>query len=632
MCIRDRFAIDTETTGLDYFKDIIVGISVSLPSIDKHYYIPVNHTEGRQLPADYVFNALKPILENPMYRKILFNAKYDAHMFIRHGIYMTNIYFDGFVAMKLLNENEESYALKNLATKYGKHFGFEDKSATYEELFGKGGFQDAQFETADGKRGIAVYYACKDTHLTYRFYKDFVMKHFERLPKLKSLYFDIERPITDICIDMEQNGFLIDMSFAEKYGRKLSHQITRLEKVLTGVFGDININSPAQLSVVLYDTLGLQDVSKKRSTDAKTLKKLAKHHKGVKLLLKYRDLMKLFGTYIHPMPNMIEKDGRLHGQFKQVSTATGRFASSNPNLQNLPALARKMIVSPNGYVIIGSDFSQIEPRILAHFTGDESMIDAYVTGRDLYVEMAMKVFGFEMKYCLDKAKSPDGTFEPRRAVKSVLLGIMYGMGSKTLAGNLGMTEAQAKQIIDDFYAAFPKVKTWMDEKIRFAEENEYIETMFGRKRRFVGFKVIAKRWHKISKQVHDMLGYEPDFIWAEELPYDVKREYWDLSRAYGDTVRKVVNTVIQGSAADVMKLAMIAVNKILKLKGWKMLATIHDEILMEVPETITLEEVQEIENAMLNVVQLKTPMKVDTEFMTRWSEGVGKDKWFKKAS
>ena len=275
---------------------------------------------------------------------------------------------------------------------------------------------------------------------------------------------------------------------------------------------------------------------------------------------------------------------------------------------------------------------QIEPRILAHFTGDESMIDAYVTGRDLYVEMAMKVFGFEMKYCLDKAKSPDGTFEPRKAVKSVLLGILYGMGSKTLAGNLGMTEAQAKQIIDDFYAAFPKVKMWMDEKIRFAEENEYIETMFGRKRRFVGFRVIAKRWHKISKQVHDMLGYEPDFIWAEELPYDLKREYWDLSRAYGDTVRKVVNTIIQGSAADVMKLAMIAVNKILKRKGWKMLATIHDEILMEVPATITQEEVEEIEHAMLNVVQLKTPMTVDTEFMTRWSEGVGKDKWFSEAS
>jgi DNA polymerase I len=278
---------------------------------------------------------------------------------------------------------------------------------------------------------------------------------------------------------------------------------------------------------------------------------------------------------------------------------------------------------------------QIEPRVLAHFTEDESLIGAYVNGRDLYVEMAMKVFGFEEKYCLDKAKSPDGTFEPRKAVKSVLLGIMYGMGSKTLSQNLGMQEEQAKQIIADFFKAYPKVEKWIEERIAFAEENQYIETMFGRKRRFPGFKAVAKRYHAVAKKVMDLLGELPDFIWNEKykyaVPYDIKREYWDMGKEYAIVKRRVINTIIQGSAADIMKLAMIEVAKLSRKKGWKMLATIHDEILLEVPATISEAEVNEIEKAMLGVVNLKTPMKVDVAFMYRWGEETSKDKWFKAA-
>jgi DNA polymerase I len=277
---------------------------------------------------------------------------------------------------------------------------------------------------------------------------------------------------------------------------------------------------------------------------------------------------------------------------------------------------------------------QIEPRVLAHFTGDESMINAYVTGRDLYIEMAMKVFKLERKYCEDKAYSPDGKFQPRKAIKSVLLGILYGMGSKTLSQNIGVSKEEAERIINDFFDAFPKIKLWMDDRIKFAEENEYIETMFGRKRRFVGFKIVAKRYHEVKKKVIDILGFLPDFIWDEEykevIPYDIKREFWDMSKAYGIVVRRVVNTIIQGSSADIMKLAMIETAKICRIKGWKVIGTIHDEILFEVPANITVEEVEMIEKAMLGVVTLKTPFKVDSDIFLRWSEGISKKEWFSK--
>src|SRR5699024_9353731 len=210
-------------------------------------------------------------------------------------------------------------------------------------------------------------YACKDTHLTYEFYKKFVSVHFDRLPKIKQLYYGIEKPILEVCVDMEQNGFLLDLDFSNDYAGELEKEIAELKEQLVKHFGDININSNQQLQRVLYDELGLPDVSKKRKVDAKTLKKLAKKNEGVQILLKYRDLNKLLTTYIEPLPMKVATDThRLHGTFNQADTATGRFASKNPNLQNLPYKARKMIVAPEGKVIIGMDFSAIEPRVLSH--------------------------------------------------------------------------------------------------------------------------------------------------------------------------------------------------------------------------------------------------------------------------
>ncbi|MDF2010247.1 DNA polymerase [Priestia megaterium] len=630
-----EIAVDTETTGLHYFEtyqhegSVIVGISISLPIADYHVYIPFGHTsKGKQLPMQYVLDGLKPVLEDEQILKIMFNAKFDIHMFIRHGIRVGGFHFDGFVGMKLLNEQEEAYSLKGLSTKYGRFFGFEDKSQSYEELFGKGGYEGAEFER-DGKPWIGTYYPCKDTHLTYRFYKDFVSKHFDRLPRIKRLYYEIEKPILEVCVDMEQNGFLLDTTFAKEYANDLELEIAVVKKELEGYFGDININSNVQLGKVLYEDMNLPDVSGKRKVDAKTLKKLAKHHKGVKVLLKYRDLNKLLTTYITPLPLKVSKeDHRLHGTFNQVDTATGRFASKEPNLQNLPYNARKIIIAPEGKVIIGIDYSQIEPRVLAHISGDEDLRDAYRSGKDLYVEMSMKVFKLERKYCVDGAYSPDGSFQPRKRIKSIFLGIMYGMGSFTLSESIQDSVEVAEQLIQDFYDSYPAVKKFVEDTHALAEEQQFVETMFGRKRRFPNHKPVAVRYKKVEAKIKKMLGYVPTNIWDSPLPYKTKKAFWDVAKEYHDVNRRSVNTRIQGTAADIMKMAMVAVSKVCKQHGYKILATVHDEILFEVPEDITEEAVKELEDAMIGVVQLDVPIKCDTDFMYRWGEIVSKKDWF----
>lgn len=625
MSQEEEVAVDTETTGLDYFVDEIVGISFTLPKADYHCYIPVAHNapKVKQLDRKYVLESLRELLESDELKKIYFNAKYDIHMFRRHGVKMGGFHFDGLIAMKLLNENEPSYALKNLATKYGRFFGFVDKSATYEDLFGKGGFENTPI-------GIGSIYACKDTHLTYQFYKEFLMVHLERLPEVKELYFSIERPITEVCVEMEQNGFKIDMEFAEQYRQELQAQLDEMGEEIDKRFGGININSPAQLQKKLYDEWGLPDVSKKGSTDAKTLKKLSQYNDSVKLVLEYRDIKKLLSTYVEALPQKVKGDGRLHGQFNQADTVTGRFASKEPNLQNLPARARKLVVAPEGYIIVGVDFSQIEPRLLSHLSGDDTMINAYVTGRDLYVEMASKVFKLDEKYCLDGQYDPTGTFQPRKVIKAILLGIMYGMGSKTLSENIGITEEYAQQIIEDFYITYPKVKAYIDERHEHAEKYEHVSTMYGRKRRFPEHGLIAKQYKALMKKAQRKIGRKPkDFIWEEKgLSYKEKASIWEVGKKYHVVNRQSVNATIQGSAADVMKIAMILLYEYCLKMGFKIVATVHDEVLIEIPRDTPREIIEEIATIMRTCIEVSVPMKVDPEVMERWGEGMDLDTWY----
>lgn len=570
-------AVDTETTGVDVYEDVIVGVSLTLPRIDAHVYIPVAHkTEEPQLPRTFVLEMLRDILEDENIKKVLHNATFDAHMFHRHGVELRGIAWDTMSAMHMLNENEESYALKNLATKY-----LEEPSDTFETLFGKTRFDEIPLD-------IALAYAAKDTDITWRLYR-FQREHFERLPKLLEYYEKVEVPLIEVVIEMERTGFILDEEYARKMGERLSKEIAEIEAELKRQLGDINFNSPAQLSEALYGRLKLHRKlplrdQKKPSTDAKTLKLLKNEHPAVALLLEYRDKVKLYSTYVEALPKQVKKDGRIHGQFLPAATVTGRFASRNPNLQNQPGEARKLFVAPEGMLILGADFSQQEPRLLAHFTQEPVLLEAYRTGKDLYTAAASETFGLPPEQCGDGSKY-------RKMMKMGILAVMYGTGPKTLAGQLGISVDEAESFIRQFFEKHPRVAAWIEENKRFCKRHGYIEMING--------------WRK------------------RRLPTIWSRDEWEVYRAE----RQTTNARIQGSAAIQTKIVMNRLHKWVKEKRaqgrlFYILATIHDEILLYVPADITPDEVLEIEDIMVNTFKLSVPSKTDIEIMSRWGEGI----------
>lgn len=616
-------AVDTETTGIEVFgKDVVVGTSLTLPKADYHCYIPVRHElEDEQLQPEVVFGALKKFMEKPELKKVMHNSKFDIHMLRKEGIEVQGLHCDTMVAMHLLNENEPSFALKNLATKYGRYFGFEDKSMTYEELFGKGGFERTPLD-------IGTVYACKDTHLTYKFYT-WIMQQFDRIPQLKELYFNTELPITEVCISMEKEGFLIDLEFAEKYKIELTEEIEKLLSKVKEGFGEINMNSNQQLSDVIYNQWGVPDEFKGK-VDAPTLKAIVKKYSKeigavnyINDLLKYRELNKLLTTYIEPLPQKISADGRLHGSFNQSATVTGRFASNNPNLQNLPYPARQMFVAPKGKIIIGSDYSQIEPRFLSHISQDKDFMGAYIEGRDLYSEIASKTFKKPIEEC------GDGSIWRKKA-KVVLLGCMYGISAMSLAEQFNLSVEEAEQIYADFYNSYPTMKAWFEATNEHANEFGFVQTAWGRKRRFLGHKEVAKKYKILHARIQKITGKEKFNIWKEaKVPRQLKQDYWAVAKEFGRVQRQSVNAIIQGSSADIMKIAMIKLQEHLKGKGkeWKMIGTIHDEVLIEIPATATPEEVLEIAEVQRTAVNLTVPMKVDVEVSARWGCGVSFTEW-----
>jgi len=623
-------ALDTETTGVEWI-DRTVGISLSFDSADVHVYIPYGHiTHIEQLHRTHVIRMLKPFLDVKPTKLVLHNAKFDAHMLLKDGINIReNIYFDTMIAMAVLNENEESYALKNLANVYGRFFGYHDESLTFGELFGK---NPQEFIEADII--LAMIYASKDTHLTLLFYK-WMMTMMEKQPELHNVYFGIEQKNTWVALEMESNGFAIDFDFAETYKEELQHQVTQLEDKIKDLWGDVNVNSPKQLSELFYDKLGYEDISGSQKVDAKTLKKLAKKHPEVNTLLSYRDINKLLSTYVIPLPEQVRPDTkRLHGQFNQSGTVTGRWSSNKPNLQNLPPRARKLIKAPEGKLLIGIDYSQIEPRTLASMSGDKGLRHPYQTGIDLYASLASKIFNLPYEACLEadgetykKAGLPK---HPRKMMKVGLLAVMYGISEPSLAESLGISLAEAYKFMEDFYTSYPVMTEWMKQQVAFTDEHGFVRTLHGRKRRFIGHQQVAREYHAVNKKIRNILGRDVEgSIWQEELPYNLKKAYWNVKRDYARVERMSVNAVIQGSASEILKKAMIAVYEWCKGKeGWRLLATIHDELLFEIPETATPEEIEELQALMIETTTLDdVPIKCDIEVMTVWGEGIPFQTW-----
>ena len=576
-----EIVFDVETTGTDIWSDYIVGHVITAVKADIHAYIPVKHeTAEKQLNHEYVIEKLRPIYEDESIGKIAHNAKFDIHMLANEGVELRGLTWDTQIAMHILNENERfqggTYQLKDLVTKYLKI-----PSDTYETLFGKKGFH----EVDDLK--VATAYAAKDGDVTLKL-RNFQRHHLEKIGLL-DYYKVVENPIINVSIEMENAGFILDQERAATLSKELNDELTEIERQLKEHFGDINFNSPTQLAEKFYGDLGLQRFlpkGAKLSTDVKTLEIIAPQHEGIALLLKYREKSKLLGTYIDALPKQIKRDGRIHGNFNQMGTVTGRFSSNDPNLQNQPYFARQLFIAPPGHVILSGDFSQQEPRWLAHYTGEEILVNAYREGKDLYSTAASELFDKPINEC------GDGSIY-RDMMKTGILAVMYGTGPKTLAGQLDISEKEARDFIQQFYAKYPKVKAWIDSNEAFAKKYGYVKMFMGRKRR---------------------------------LPEARSRDKYEQFRA----MRQATNAIIQGSAAIQTKLTMIELQKLCRRKGWTMAFTVHDEVGVYAPETITREDIQEFEDVMLNTVKLRVPNKTDIEISYRWGEGVSVDEWFAK--
>ena len=612
-------AVDTETTGVTH-DDVIVGYSVTCPMADMHFYVPFRHQTGEQMIDEYdAMTAIKPFLEDSKILKVLHNVKFDHEKFLfdKYSINMVN-FVDTMILMYVLNENEESYALKKLATKYGKHFGFNDKSDTYEELFGKGGFENTPLN-------VAYIYACKDTHLTWSLYQ-WQLEHLKKQPKLWHIAFDIEMPLIPVLLKMHYRGFNLDMEYAEKYLLELQEQINKMEEELAEYFPDINLNSNQQLAEYLYGTLKLPD-NHNGSVDKEALKELADEYEGVKILLEYRKLTKLKSTYIEPLPQKVWSDGFLHGEINQMGTKTGRLASENPNLQNIPPAARKIFVAPEGKLYMSCDFSKMEIFIACELSGDPNLYDALHSGADVYSVIASKSYGLPIEQC------GDGTVY-RKHAKTALLGCMYGALPFTIAKQVGVSVEEGKEILDNFFNGNPVLTAQIHKCHDLVAAQGYVETLQGRKRRFPEIPAKVKLLKKLDQMIYQKTGKtgtqwdaELDGIYkAKKIPYDLRSNWYSLNKEIQRAFRQSFNATDQGSGGDICKIALINLDKYFTElnknlppeKHYHIISTIHDEQLMEVPNDIPQEVIDHIDYIMCHTMPLNVTMRTDIEFYSRY--------------
>lgn len=573
-------AVDTETTGLDVYTDVIVGVSLTLPTEaenGRHYYIPFKPTEDDRALDSELIAMLGPLMESERVAKVLHNATYDIAMFERHGIALKNVVHDTMTAMHLLNENEPTYALKNLATKYLK-----EPSDTFSELFGK----DARFDTIP--LDIALVYAAKDTDLTWRLY-EFQMAHLAKMPTVLDYYQRVEVPLMYAVYDMERTGFEIDVEYAKEYGGKMQTDIERLERELTTELNVENINSNQQLKPALESALGIT----LDNLDAKkTLKPLRKKYPIIAKLLEYRELAKLYSTYISVLPEKIHPvTGRLHARFNPNGARTGRWSSGGNgiNLQNQPYEARKLFVAPDGWVILGADWSQQEVRCTAYFTQEPTLLEAYQNGKDVYASLAADFYGKPYEEC------GDGTPE-RKAMKVVVLATTYGMGPGALSDMLDISVDEAKRFMTDFFTKMPNIASWIKDTQEFAKKNGYV------------WMDNQQRKRRLPEAKRKVRGYDSE-----------------VSRA----LRQGPNAVIQGTSAIQSKVTIVALHELCKRKGWRLWSQCHDEAFVLVPESITVEDVKEFEQVMVgSYVFGNVPNKSDLEFYKRWGEGISVREWF----
>ncbi len=573
-----EFAVDTETTSLNPIDAELVGISISYKEKEA-FYIPVGHIDKmRNLDLSATLEDFKKILEDERIKKVGHNLKYDLEIFRRHGVELKGIGFDTVVASYLINPTFRQHNLTYLALEHLDH-----KMIPIVDLIGTG---KKQKTFAEVPIKDASTYSCEDADFTLRLKGILAPKL--GLLSLEKLFFEVELPLIEVLGEMEMVGVSIDTQHLKKMSRKLGKELEDLTQQIYHLAGkEFNINSTQQLSKVLFEDLKLTPVRKTekktaQSTDISVLEILAKGHPLPKILLDYRQLSKLKSTYIDALPALVNKrTGRIHTSFNQTVTATGRLSSSDPNLQNIPVRTdlgkqiRKAFVPRNSeYVLVSADYSQVELRILAHFSKDRTLMNAFERGEDIHNRTASEVYGVR----LEKV-----TEEERAIAKTTNFSIIYGVSAYGLSQSTGLTPQEAAMFIDIYFKRYPGVKSYIEKMIELARKQGFVTTLLGRRR------------------------YIPEISSSNRQ----KREFAE---------RTAVNTPIQGSAADLIKVVMIDIAGRLKGKRSKMILQVHDELVFEVAKD-ELDFVKDmVRDRMENTIQLDVPIKLDMNLGENWLE------------
>ncbi|MDD2685997.1 MAG: DNA polymerase I [Gallionella sp.] len=583
--------VDTETTGLDVMNAQLVGISFAITAHEAAY-LPLAHIypgAPDQLKREHALSKLKPWLESEQHKKLGQNLKYDRHIFANHGIQLAGIHDDTLLQSYVL-ESHKPHDMDNLALRH-----LNVKTISYAEIVGKGAKQIC-FDQVD--LDTASRYAAEDADITLQLHQNFAPQ-ISAQSGLQHIYRHIELPSMHVLYVMERNGVLLDSALLQVQSRELGEKLIALEARAHEAAGQpFNLNSPKQLREILFDKLQLP-VKKKTpsgdpSTDEEVLQELALDYPLPKLLLDYRGMAKLKSTYTDKLPQMVNRrTGRVHTSYSQAVAVTGRLASSDPNLQNIPVRTaegrriREAFIAPANSRIVSADYSQIELRIMAHLSGDEGLLRAFANGEDIHRATAAEVFGVP----LDAVSS-----EQRRFAKVTNFGLIYGMSAFGLAKQLGIENSAAKQYIDLYFARYPGVKRYMEDTREQAKQQGYVETVFGRR------------------------------LWLPEINASNGMKRQGAERA-------AINAPMQGTAADLIKLAMIAVQSWLenepsasfegrpkeKLQT-KLIMQVHDELVLEVPLDELALVKEKVRELMCNVAQLKVPLEVGMGEGANWDE------------
>ncbi len=580
-----RFAIDLETTSLDPMRAEIVGIAVAWKA-EEAYYLPVRGPKGSALldAADTLLS-LKSPLENPAVGKVNQNIKYDLLVFRRVGIRLAGIVGDSMIADYLLHSGERLHNLDDMALRYFKH-----RNIPIESLIGKNGKKQITMDAVPTDKVCA--YAGEDADAALRL-ADFLEPQLEPMG-LRKLYDELELPLIDILAEMEFNGIRIDAPKLKLLSEEMAGQLAGIEADIYRLAGRaFNIGSLPQLRTILFDELNLP-IQKRTgttgdaSTDQESLERLAMlGHELPRKLIEHRQVAKLKSTYVDALPAIANPDtGRVHTSFNQTVTFTGRLSSSDPNLQNIPTRReqgrqiRQAFIARDGWRILTADYSQIELRFLAHFCDDANMIAAFREDRDIHTIVAAQVF---------KVPEAEVTKDQRRVAKTVNFGVIYGISAVGLAIGLSITKKEAATFIDDYFARYPTVQKYQDELLAQARANEYVSTILGRRRTFGPGSIRPRSTYRQRNQAE----------------------------------REAINMEIQGSAADLIKLAMLRVHARMnaeKLEA-KMLLSVHDELVFEVPPAEVAALAKLVREEMTGAMALKVPLKVDVSCGPNWLDG-----------